>query len=40
MDENFYVDKKSGKIIRRRDERMTRIFATIEIGFALTTCKL
>ena len=38
MDEVFYVDKKTGKIIRRKDSKMTKNIATIEIGFALTTC--
>ena len=40
MDESYQVDENTGKVIKRRDDKMARTIATIEIGFAVTTRKL
>ena len=39
MDESYQIDENTGKVIKRRDDKMARTIATIEIGFAVTTRK-
>ena len=39
MDESYKIDENTGKVIKRKDDKMARTIATIEIGFAVTTRK-
>ena len=39
IDESFYVDKSSGKIVKKRDDKISKTVVTLEVGFAITTCK-
>ena len=37
MDESYQIDETTGKVVKRRDDKMAKTIATIEIGFAVTT---
>ena len=39
IDEKFYVDKNSGKVVKKRDDKISKTIVTLEVGFAVTTCK-